>query len=264
MRVSVISDVHARDDALVTSMDGADALFCLGDLILFLDYADPTQGIFAELFGPTNAKTFVDLRTRGLLDEASALSSELWSSHPGERGDTVAAAVRRQYASTFAAMPSPAYLTPGNVDAPDLWPEFAGPDHHVLDGEVIELDGWTFGFVGGGLRTPYRTPHELTDEEFAAKVAAVEGADVLCTHIPPALPGLTYDVIARRFERGSEALLAAIRRSRPRMALFGHVHQPLGARVRIGRTECINVGHFRGRGAPFILEWRPALLGWRG
>ena len=32
-----------------------------------------------------------------------------------------------------------------------------------------------------------------------------------CAHIPPALPELTYDVVARRFEFGSEALLEHIR-----------------------------------------------------
>jgi Icc-related predicted phosphoesterase len=55
-------------------------------------------------------------------------------------------------------------------------------------------------------------------------------------------------------ERGSEALLGHIRRTQPRHVLFGHVHQPLARRVRIGRTECINVGHFRATGVPYALE----------
>jgi hypothetical protein len=33
------------------------------------------------------------------------------------------------------------------------------------------------------------------------------------------------------------------------------VHQPLAQRVRIGRTECVNVGHFAGTGTPYLLEW---------
>ena len=71
----------------------------------------------------------------------------------------------------------------------------------------------------------------------------------------PATPELTYDVMARRFERGSEYNLAAIREHQPELALFGHVHNPLVRRTRIGRTECVNVGHFRGRGTPYVLEW---------
>ena len=45
MRVHVVSDVHGRADALARAADGADALVCLGDLLLFLDYADHGQGI---------------------------------------------------------------------------------------------------------------------------------------------------------------------------------------------------------------------------
>ena len=76
---------------------------------------------------------------------------------------------------------------------------------------------------------------------------------MLCCHIPPAVPELLYDTVARRFERGSEAVLEAIRETQPRYVLFGHVHQPLVRRTRIGRTECVNVGHFRARGAPYVL-----------
>jgi Icc-related predicted phosphoesterase len=79
--------------------------------------------------------------------------------------------------------------------------------------------------------------------------------DVLCCHIPPAVPELTYDVVSRQFERGSEAALGVIRAKQPRYMLFGHVHQPLCARMRVGRTECVNVGHFQGTQTPYVLEW---------
>ena len=63
MRVHLISDVHGRAGDLATAAAGADALFCLGDLLLFVDYADNGQGIFAELFGADAARQFVELRT---------------------------------------------------------------------------------------------------------------------------------------------------------------------------------------------------------
>ncbi len=255
MRLHVVSDVHASLDALARAGDGADALVCLGDLLLFLDYADHTQGIFADLFGPESTAAYVALRTAGDFDQARALSSRLWAERGTDRALQVDAAVREQYAAIFAAMPEPAYLTYGNVDLPALWPDYLRAGHQVLDGQTVQIDGRTFGFVGGGLRSRYRTPNEISDEEYAAKVDAVAGVDVLCTHIPPALPELTYDVKARRLERGSEATLAAIRRTQPRLVLFGHVHQPLVARARVGRTECVNVGHFRGSGQPYVLQW---------
>jgi Icc-related predicted phosphoesterase len=255
MRVNVVSDVHGRTDALRDAADGADALLCLGDLLLFIDYADHGQGIFPDLFGAEAASELITLRTAKRFDEARAMSARLWAGLGGEPRQHIDAAVSRQYAALFDAMPTPAYLTYGNVDVPRLWDEHLRPGQRVLDGERIELGGWTFGFVGGGLRSPYRTPNELDDEIFAAKVAAIGEVDVLCAHIPPDIPELLFDTVAKRVERGSAALLEAIRRTQPRYALFGHVHQPQASRLQIGATQCINVGHFRATGQPFALEW---------
>ncbi len=255
MRVHVVSDVHGRTDALAAAADGADAFFCLGDLLLFVDYTDHRQGIFPDLFGAEAARQYIELRTAQRFDEASALTARLWTERGGDRGSHIEAAAARQYAQLFAALPAPSYLTYGNVDIPRMWDAHLRPGQRVLDGERVELGGWSFGFVGGGLRSPYRTPYEIDDEAYAAKVAAVGEVDVLCAHIPPAVPELLFDTVAQRMERGSEALLDAVRRTQPRYVLFGHVHQPLARRLRIGRTECINVGHFRATGIPYMLAW---------
>ncbi|MEV4328984.1 metallophosphoesterase [Streptomyces sp. NPDC049597] len=251
----MVSDVHGNARDLATAGDGADALVCLGDLVLFLDYADHSRGIFPDLFGVENADLIVELRTARRFDEARDLGRRLWAELGIDRESAIESAVRRQYADLFAAFPTPTYATYGNVDIPALWPEFARPGTTVLDGERVEIGGRVFGFVGGGLRSPMRTPYEISDEEYAAKVEALGEVDVLCSHIPPDVPELTYDTVARRFERGSRALLAAIRRTRPRYALFGHVHQPLARRMRIGVTECVNVGHFASTGRPWSLTW---------
>jgi Icc-related predicted phosphoesterase len=255
MRVHVVSDVHGRADALAHAGDGADALICLGDLLLYIDYADHRRGIFAELFGADHAQTFISLRAQKRFDEARSYSRTLMSGLDGDAREHVEAAVRRQYGELFGALPEPAYLTYGNVDLPHLWADYLRGGHRVLDGETVEIGGLTFGFVGGGLRTEYRTPYELDDDVYAAKVTAVGAVDVLCCHIPPAVPELLYDTVARRFERGSEAVLETIKVTQPRYVLFGHVHQPLVPRTRIGRTECVNVGHFRASGSPFSLTW---------
>lgn len=254
-RVHVVSDVHGNARDLARAGDGADALICLGDLVLFLDYADHSRGIFPELFGKENADRIVELRTARRFDEARDLGRDLWAGLESDRDTAIEAAVRRQYAEMFAVLPTPTYATYGNVDIPALWPEYAGPGTTVLDGERVEIGGRVFGFVGGGLRTPMRTPYEISDEEYAAKVERLGEVDVLCSHIPPEVPELTYDTVARRFERGSRALLDAVRRTRPRYALFGHVHQPLAPRMRVGSTECVNVGHFASTGRPWAMEW---------
>jgi Icc-related predicted phosphoesterase len=255
MRVHVVSDVHGHADALARAGDGADAVICLGDLLAFLDYADSSRGMIAELFGARRAGELIELRTAQRFDEARELSRRLLADLGGDPASHFRAAAERQYATLFAALPEPAYLTYGNVDMPAMWAANLKPGHRVLDGERADLDGWSFGFVGGGLRSRYHTPYELDDDVYAAKLAAVGKVDVLCTHIPPAVPELLYDTVARRMERGSEMLLDTIRATQPRLALFGHVHQPLTRRVRVGRTECINVGHFAGTGTPYSLDW---------
>ena len=60
-RVHVVSDVHGNARDLARAGDGADALICLGDLVLFLDYADHSRGIFPDLFGVENADRIVGL-----------------------------------------------------------------------------------------------------------------------------------------------------------------------------------------------------------
>jgi Icc-related predicted phosphoesterase len=254
MRVHVVSDVHGRADALPAAAVGADALICLGDLLLFLDYADPGSGIFADLFGAERAREYIDLRTAKRFDEARALSARLFGQY-NNIASIFDHAIDTQYAELFEAIPEPAYLTYGNVDVPRKWASHLKPGHTVVDGGTVELDGWTFGFAGGGLFSVYHTPNEMSEEEFRAKLDEIGSVDVLCTHIPPAVPELLYDTVARRLEQGSVALLEAIKRTKPRYALFGHVHQPLASRTRIGVTECLNVGHFRATGVPHVLQW---------
>ena len=116
MRVHVVSDVHGRADALARAADGADALICLGDLLLFLDYADHGQGIFADLFGAEAASEYVQLRTAKRFDEARQFSLSLFAGRPESRASLFEAAMARQYAEMFGALPEPAYLTYGNVD----------------------------------------------------------------------------------------------------------------------------------------------------
>lgn len=258
MRLHVASDVHGASLALSQAADGSDVFVCLGDLILFLDYDRPSRGIIADLFGEEHARRYIALRTANRFEEARALSADAWAaigvSDQAERWAVMQSMVRVQYEELFAAMPSPALLTYGNVDVPAMWSEYVRPGHRVLDGDVVEVDGMRWGFVGGGLVSPMRTPQEIPEEEYAAKVAALGPVDVLFSHIPPAVPELLYDVAARRFEIGSRALADYVRREQPRFHLFGHVHQPLAARRRIGRTECVNVGHFHGRGTPFVMD----------
>jgi Icc-related predicted phosphoesterase len=264
MRVHVVSDVHGNADALARAGEGADALIVLGDLLDFVDYHDHSRGILGAVFGPEKVAVFAELRRGRQTANLAAYARSLWSGLDNA-ADVVEEAIRDQYTKLFAAMTAPTYATPGNVDVPALWPEYTGEGIHHLDGTTTDIGGLRFGFVGGALlhpggtvrRTGVWAPYLRTREDYDTAVAAVAATrpDVWCTHIPPAVPELCYDVVARRPENASTTLLAAIHGHRPRWSLFGHVHQPLAPRMRVDRTECVNVGHFKRTTRPYVLRW---------
>ena len=262
MRVHVVSDVHGNAEALRRAGDGADALLVLGDLVDFVDYRNPAGGILGRVLGPQVSARFGRLRASGRPGEAGAFLDAAWATLP----DAVAVvedAVREQYAELFAALTAPTWAIPGNVDLPALWPAFARPGLCMPDGRVEAVCGLPVGFVGGAPLPPGREPrrrgpwgaHVLRAQEYTATVLGLGAVELLCSHVPPDVPELAYDVVARRPEAASPALLQVVRRDRPRAALFGHVHQPLAQRVRVGHTECVNVGHFRHTGVPYVLRW---------
>ena len=171
MKLNIVSDVHYRTTGLAAAGQDCDLFVCLGDLVLFLDYDDPVHGIFAETFGADNARRYIRLRYQLRFDEARSFSRELWEALGADPWTVISQQVARQYEQIFAVMP-PGLLTYGNVDVPALWADHVQPHHEVLDGQVRTVGGLTFGFVGGGLRTPMRTPFEISDEEYASKVTA--------------------------------------------------------------------------------------------
>ena len=291
MRVHVVSDVHGNTDALARAGDGADALVVLGDLIDFVDYHDHSRGILGRIFGAEVVRRFAELRSGGPGDLVAFVRG-LWDQLDDPVG-VIEHEVREQYRRIFASLPAPTYATPGNVDLPHLWAEFAGDGVTVCDGSHAVIGDVRFGFVGGALlpgpqptlptlppflplplpgreepghgqaaapprrrRGPWM-PYMRTPAEYAAAVNALatDRVDVLASHIPPAVPDLCYDVVARHPERGSACLLEFIRTRRPALALFGHVHAPLARRTRVGRTECVNVGHFQRSETPYVLRW---------
>jgi Icc-related predicted phosphoesterase len=265
VRVHLVADVHGNSDALLRAGERADALVVLGDLIDFVDYQDHRAGILGRIFGSEVVGRFARLRVDGRPGELRRYADSLWAGLADPRR-TLEDAVREQYRKLFAALSAtsvPCYLTPGNVDLPHLWPEFLTDGLRALDGQVVELGGLRAGFVGGlplppGLpvaRDGAWRPYVRASAEYDAACAALTQVDLLCSHVPPRVADLAYDVVTRRAEVSSGALLEIIRRDAPRAALFGHVHQPLAARARVDRTECVNVGYFRRTERPYVLRW---------
>jgi Icc-related predicted phosphoesterase len=82
-----------------------------------------------------------------------------------------------------------------------------------------------------------------------------DGIDVLITHTPPRGHG---DLTSTGDHVGSEALLAAIERRQPPLAVFGHIHEGRGEPTRIGRTLCANSAicdrWFEPRNQPWLFD----------
>jgi len=261
MRVHVVSDVHGNAAALARAGDGADALVVLGDLVDFVDYHDPAGGILGRVLGPAVSAEFGRLRANGRPGELAAFARAAWSRFP-DPAAVIVQAVREQYDVLFAAMSAPTYAIAGNVDMPELWPEFARPGLCLVEGRTVTIGGLRFGFVGGAplpagfvrRRGPWR-PFLREAGEYDAAARALDRVDVLCSHVPPSVPELAYDVRSRSAEAAAPVLLELIRRDGPRAALFGHVHQPLAPRARVHGTECVNVGYFRRTATPYVLRW---------
>ena len=263
MRLHVVSDIHGNARALSRAADGADGLIVLGDLLEFVDYRDPDNGIISRLLGSRVAAEFGRMRRIGApRAQMLGLLERSWARF-ADPAAAVEEAVREQYDELFAvlgALGVPVWAIPGNVDMPGAWPETDGVTR--ADGRVIEIAGYRVGFLGGvplppgvdprrsGPWQPYFLPHD----EWTARLGALGPADVLCTHVPPAHPVLAYDVVTRRAELASAPLIDRIRAEQPSHALFGHVHQPLNRRARVGRTECVNAGHFRAIEQPYVLR----------
>lgn len=244
--IYVVSDLHGAPDDLRKAVPEGSTLLLLGDLINFLDYISMT-GILTEVFSVQAVEEVVRLRTAGQVEEARRVMHERSLGREEEIREQIGVRVRAQYEEVFAALPDPTYLILGNVDNPGLAHAYAAehPGVHEPDGTVVVLEGERFGFVGGALPTPLHVAGEITEEEMRAKVEALGEVDVLCSHIPPAVPELCYDTLAKKSEQGSKDLLRYIEDVQPRRAYFGHIHQPLTSALWIGRTLCINVGYFR-------------------
>jgi Icc-related predicted phosphoesterase len=246
MSVYVVSDLHGAADALVEEVPRGATLLLLGDLINFIDYFSMT-GILTEVFSVATVAEVVRLRTAGNLDQARRVMAERSEGREDEIRSEIGRRVKEEYEKVFSVLPDPTYLILGNVDSPGMVSALrsAHPHVHDADAKVVTLDGERFGFVGGALPTPMHVAGEISEAEMRTKVENLGECDVLCSHIPPAVPELCFDTIAKKPERGSEDLLEYIRDVQPRRAYFGHLHQPLISAMRVGRTLCVNVGYFR-------------------
>lgn len=253
MPVYVVADLHGAALDLKDAVPSGGPLLLLGDLVNFLDYITMT-GILTEVFSIETVSEVVELRTAGRIEEARVVMRERSRGREDEIRAEIGRRVTEQYQEVFAALVDPTYLILGNVDNPMLAESFASatPGVQLLTAGVATVQGERFGLVGGALPTPLNVAGEISHDEMRSRIESVGDVDVICSHIPPAVPELCFDTVSGKREQGSEDLLEYIRDVQPRRAYFGHVHQPLVSVTTIGRTVCVNVGYFRATRRAFV------------
>lgn len=250
----IVSDIHGAFDDLAKVAAEGEILLVLGDLLNLMDYRTG-EGMTADVLGLDFARSAASARGRGDYQEMR----RLWKRHVGssieETRAAFDAAAQAQYQAAREALTGAvAFVTFGNVDRPDMLRDYLPAGSRFMDGETVEIDGVRFGFVGGGVSTPLGAAGEVSDEEMSAKLGRLGQVDVLCSHLPPAVPSLYFDVITGRPERGSAPILEYVRDVAPRLHFFGDVHQPQATRWRVGKTLCQNVGYFRATRRPVRFE----------
>lgn len=241
MQVKVIADVHGDLEVVQREASSCDVLLVLGDLINVIDYEN-AGGILAEVYGSDTVRKWSSLRAEGRTSESRQVLAEASRGREAELRSEMTARIDVAHKEFCSQLPANVMVTYGNVDIPRLIEEYLAPGVRFVDAEVVELGGMRFGFVGGGL-PKVGIPGEVSLPDYEAKVTGLGPVDVLCAHVPPAIDDLTFDVKANFHEPGSDALLDYITEHAPTYVYFGHVHQPRRARLRVGSSLLVNVGH---------------------
>jgi Icc-related predicted phosphoesterase len=241
----IVSDVHGAFDALASVARLPGPLLILGDLINLTDYRTG-EGIAADVLGLDVSRAISAARARGDYARMRRLWTDAVEGREQEVRSEFSDGVQRQYEEMARALEgAEGYVTFGNVDNPHVLAEHLPDSMTFVDGDVIELDGFRVGVVGGGIATPLGAAGEVSDEDMASKLDAMGPVDVLCSHLPPAIRPLYLDVVTGRPERASEPIRDYLERQQPLLHLFGDVHQPQASTWRVGGTVCRNVGYFR-------------------
>jgi Icc-related predicted phosphoesterase len=155
------------------------------------------------------------------------------------------ASVHRGLEETIAelgAIDRPTVLVPGNNETEEALRSACADwaSAKVLHGSSTQLDGIEFFGLGAGVPvTPWDWSFDLTEDEAQRMLEGCPPDCVLAVHSPPRGH---VDRGGGGEHLGSVAVLRAIEKVQPRLALCGHIHESWGKRSRIGRTEVLNLG----------------------
>ena len=136
----------------------------------------------------------------------------------------------------------PTVLVPGNNETEEAlrsacegWDEAS-----VLHGGSVDLEGHLFFGLGAGVPvTPWDWSFDLDEDAAASALAKCPRGAVLVLHSPP----LGHcDRSGSGDSLGSRAIMEAIERVRPPVAVCGHIHESWGCESAVGESRIYNLG----------------------
>jgi len=142
----------------------------------------------------------------------------------------------------LAAISTPTVLVPGNNETEAELREAASiwDAAQVLHAQSTSVEGVEVFGLGGGIPvTPWDWSFDLDEAEAGAALADCPQGCVLLVHSPPRGH---VDASSDGAHLGSRAILEAIERCRPQLALCGHIHEQWGRESSIGPTRILNLG----------------------
>ncbi|OIO24428.1 hypothetical protein AUJ14_06090 [Candidatus Micrarchaeota archaeon CG1_02_55_22] len=127
----------------------------------------------------------------------------------------------------------------GNMDdAPIV--DWMKTQQDCIHARRVEVEGHAVVGLGGSVTSPFNTPTEYSEEEYARLLNdLLDENTVFAPHNPPY--GTIADVIRAGTHVGSRAILDAIKQAQPRLCVCGHIHEAEGAE-RVGRTLLLKTG----------------------
>ena len=134
-------------------------------------------------------------------------------------------------------------IMPGNNEAPEQIKRLASKyGFFNFHQGVIKKGGFNLAGFGLAVTTPFDTPGEISDQEFAKPLQELAGLENLCLffHNPP--KDTELDILPNGSHVGSQAIRDFIVRHSPLYLFCGHIHENQGKIQRIGKTTCFSVG----------------------
>lgn len=215
-------------------------------LTLAQAWAQPRDGAGTPMIAPMRILAFSDLhrdaeRAASLVEQAGSDevdvvvgAGDFASQHEG----------LDEAIGWLSGIAKPTVLVPGNNETADALraacEKVGWRSATVLHGEGATIEGVEFFGLGAGVpTTPWDWSFDLDEDGARQALADCPQGGVLVVHSPPKGH---CDQSGGGEHLGSDAILEAIERTSPQLAVCGHIHEAWGTESEVGTTRVRNLG----------------------